>query len=61
MTFYVVKYGVGGHFWAAILDLNVKIVSECNKNLSIRSGLPNLVGRVDSFAFLAHLFKKYHF
>ena len=50
MTFYVFKYGVGGHFWAAILDLNVKIVSECSKNLSIRSGLPKLVGKVASFA-----------
>ena len=55
MTVYVFKYGVGSHFWAAILDLNVKMVSERSKNLSIRYGLPNLVGKVDSFAFLAHL------
>ena len=34
---------------------NVKIVSECSKNLSIRYGLPNLVERVASFASLAHL------
>ena len=55
MTVYVFKYGVGSPFWAAILDLNVKMVSESSKNLSIRYGLPNLVGKVDSFAFLAHL------
>ena len=55
MTVYVFKYGVGSHFRAAILDLNVKVVSECSKNLSIRSGLPNLVGKNDKFAFLAHL------
>ena len=55
MTVYVFKYGVGSHFWAAILDLNVKMVSESSKNLSIRYGLPNLVGKVDSFAFLAHM------
>ena len=35
--------------------INVKIVSECIKNLSIRSDMPNLVGKIDSFAFLAHL------
>ena len=55
MTFYVFEYGFGGHFWEAILDLNVKIVSECSKNLFIRYGLPNLVGKVASFASLAHL------
>ena len=41
MTVYVFKYDVGSHFWAAILDLNVKMVSERSKNLSIRYGLPN--------------------
>ena len=61
MTFYVFKYGVGGHFLAAILDLNVKIVSECSKNLSIRYGLPNLVRKVASFAFLAHLVQEITF
>ena len=39
----------------AILDFNVKMVSECSKNLFIRSGLPKLVGKVTSFAFLAYL------
>ena len=51
MTVYVFKYGVGSHFWAAILDLNVKMVSERSKNVFIRPGLPHLVGKVDSFAF----------
>ena len=51
MTVYVFKYGVGSHFWAAILDLNVKMVSERSKNHSIRYNLLNLVGKVDSFAF----------
>ena len=55
MTVYVFKYGVGSHFWEAILDLNVKMDSERSKNLSSRYGLPNLVGTVYSFAFLAHL------
>ena len=55
MTVYVFKYGVGGHFWAAILDLNGKMVSERSKNLSIRPGLPNCVRKVDLVAFLAHL------
>ena len=36
---------------AAILDLNIKMVSEYNKNLSIRSRMPNLVGKVSLFAF----------
>ena len=45
MTVYVFIYGVGSHFLAAILDLNVKMVSERSKNLSIRYGLPNLVGK----------------
>ena len=39
----------------AILDLNLKMVSEHGKNLSIGSGIPNLVGKVASFAFLSHL------
>ena len=30
-----------------------KMVSEYNKNLSIKSGMPNLVGKVTSFAFLS--------
>ena len=30
---------------------NVKMVSEYNENLSIRSEMPNLVGKVTSFAF----------
>ena len=37
------------------MDLNVKVDSDCGKNLYIRSGIPNLVGTVASFAFLAHL------
>ena len=45
MTVHEFKYGVGGHYWAAILDLNVKMVSEHSKNFSIRSGMPNLVGK----------------
>ena len=55
MTLHVFEYGVGGHYWAAILDLNVKMVSEHGKNLSIGSGIPNLVEKVASFAFLSHL------
>ena len=55
MTVHVFEYGVGGHYWAAILDLNVKMVSEHSKNLSIGSGIPNLVGKVALFAFLSHL------
>ena len=55
ITAYVFKYGIRGHYWAAILDFYVKVVSESSKNLSIRSGMPNLVGKVASFAFLAHL------
>ena len=55
MTVHAFEYGVGGHYWAAILDLNVKMVSEHGKNLSIGSGIPNLVGKVASFAFLSHL------
>ena len=51
ITAYVFKYGVGDHYWAAILDLNIKMVSEYNKNLSIRSRMPNLVGKVSLFAF----------
>ena len=51
ITAYVFKYGVGDHYWATILDLNVKRVSEYNKSLSIRSGMPNLVGKVTLFAF----------
>ena len=39
----------------AILDLNVKMVSKRFKNPPIRSGMPNLVGKVASFAFLSHL------
>ena len=39
ITVYVFKYGVGAHFWAAILDLNVKMVSERSKNLSNRLGM----------------------
>ena len=35
-----------------ILDLNVRMVSERCKILSIRSGCPNLVGKVASFAFI---------
>ena len=31
------------------------MVSERSKNISIRYGLPNFVGKVASFAFLAHL------
>ena len=58
MAVYVFKYGVGSHFWAAILDLNVKMVSERSKNHSIRYGLLNLVGKVDSFAFFAHLLQE---
>ena len=53
MTVHVFEYGVGGHYWAAIL--NVKIVSEHSKILSIGSGIPNLVGKVALFAFLSHL------
>ena len=41
ITAYVFKYGVGDHYWVAILDLNVKMVSEYNINLSVRSGMPN--------------------
>ena len=55
MTVHVFEYGVGGHYWVAILDLNVKMVLEHGKNLSIGSGIPNLVGKVASFAFLSHL------
>ena len=55
MTVQVFEYGVGSHSWAAILDLNVKMISEHGKILSIGSGIPNLVGKVASFAFLAHL------
>ena len=46
-----VKCGVGGHFWATILDLNVKLVSDRSKNLSIRSGMPNLVGKLLHLGF----------
>ena len=31
------------------------MVSECIKNPPIRSGMPNLVGKDASFAFLSHL------
>ena len=55
MTIHVFEYGVGGHYWAGILDLNVKMVSQHGKNLFIESGIPNLVGKVASFAFLSHL------
>ena len=58
MPVYVFKYGVGGHFWAAILDLKVNMVSERSKNIFIKSGLPNLVVKVASLAFLAHLVQK---
>ena len=36
----VFEYGVGGHFWVTILDLKVKMASECSKNHSIRSEMP---------------------
>ena len=51
MAVFVFKNGVRGHFWASILDLNVKKVSERSKNLAIRSGLPNLVEKVASLLF----------
>ena len=37
------------------MDFKVKIVSEHDKNLSIKSVMSNLVGKVASFAFMAHL------
>ena len=51
ITVYIFGYGVGGHYWAAILDLNIKMVSEHSKYISIRSGMPNLVVKVASFDF----------
>ena len=50
-----IKNGIGGHFWAAILDLKVKMVPELSKSLSVRSVMSNLAGKVASFAFVAHL------
>ena len=35
----------------AILELNVKMDSGRNKNLAIRSGLPNVVGKVAFICF----------
>ena len=56
ITVYVFKYGDGADFWAAILDLNVKMVSERSKNLFNGPWMPNLVGKIASFAFfLTHL------
>ena len=55
ITLYVFQYGVGGHYWAAILDFKVKMVSEHSKSLSIRPVMSNLVGKVASFAFVVHL------
>ena len=46
ITLDVFQYGVDGHFWAAILDLKVKMVSENGKNyfiISIQINLTNLV------------------
>ena len=48
ITVYVFKYGVGGHFWAAILDLKVKMVSENVKNHSVTFLMPELRRAVHS-------------
>ena len=34
MTAYVFKYGIGGHYLAAILDLKVNMVSKHGKTFS---------------------------
>ena len=54
-TVYVSKSGVGGYYWAAVLNLKVKIVSGHGKNISIRLVMSNLEGKVASFAFVADL------
>ena len=58
ITVYVFKYGVGGHYWAAIFDFKVKMVSEHGKNLSIRSVMSNLAGKYALFAFVGSLFQE---
>ena len=50
----VLKTTTGRPSWI----LNVKMVSEYNENLSVRSGMPNLVEKVTLFAFKAHLFQE---
>ena len=45
ITVYVFKYGIKGQRWS----------QSRVKNLSIRSVMPNLVGKDASFAFLAYL------
>ena len=55
ITVFVSQYSVSGHFGAAILVLNVKMVSEHNKNCSITCVMPELAGNDTLFTFLSSL------
>ena len=58
ITVFFFQYSVSGHFEAAILVLNVKMVSEHNKNHSITCVMPELAGNDTLFAFLSSLLSK---
>ena len=58
ITVYVFRYGVRGHFWAAILDLKVKMVSEIVKNHSITFLMPEITVNDPLFDFLSHLYQE---
>ena len=61
ITVYVFKYGVGGHFWAAMLDLKVKLVSENVKNHSVTFLMPEITANDTLFDFFPFCIKRYHF
>ena len=49
MTVHVFEYDVGGHYWAAILDLNIsRWFQNTVKIILLDLEIPNLVGKVDN-------------
>ena len=61
ITVYVFQYDVGAYFWAAILDLKIKMVSEHSKHYSqlvLQCVMPELTINDTLFAFLSHLYQE---
>ena len=54
-TFHVFEYG---HFWAAIFDLKVKMVSENVKNHSVSLLMAEITVNKTLFDFLSHLYQE---
>ena len=56
--FMFLQYGVGGHVWAAILDLNVKMISEHSYKHPFICMMPEITGNDSSFAFMPSLYQE---